>query len=271
MKILLTAHYAEQFRGTEMFNWTLAKYLSREHEVSFYTFVKGKASEKISEFAKIVDKPYEDKWDLLIGSHNSCFNDVKGYCKKLAFISHGVQRSLDAPPEDCVSFAVSEEVKNKHNCNFVIRNPIDFERFYPGNPKGDPIYLSSEPQKNILEATTKMGIQQVGQDGKDWDVDKKVRNAKYVLTVARGVLEAMACKVPAIIMGKFGMDGYCGEYWELKDFNFSGRRYRKEISEKAILYEKAKFNDKDTEECYKWVKENCDPIKIIKFIMENTL
>ena len=271
MKILLTAHYAEQYRGTEMFNWTLAKYLSREHEVSFFTYVKGIGSDKIGQFAKIVDKPYEDKWDLLIGSHNSCFEEVRGYCRKAAFISHGVQRSLDVPPEDCAKFAVSEEVRAKHNCQFIIRNPVDFERFYPEGKSDKPIYLNAEPQKNIIEASKQFGVEVVGENGREWEVEKKVRRARFVLSGARGVLEAMACKTPAIVVSRFGLDGYCGEFNELKDCNFSGRRYHKGISEKSLAYVVGKINDKDTENCYQWVKENCDPLKVIKTIMENTL
>jgi hypothetical protein len=266
MKILLTAHFAEEYRGVELFNWTLAKELSKTHDVSFFTFVPGKASQKISNYARIITKLDQDeKFDWLICSHNSCYKKVSHLCKTKLFVSHGLLSSLDDLPGDpsALTLGVSEEVFNSRKALGVIRNPIDMERFSPSDEWGRGIlYLSAEQQPRILDKIERLGIP-VERCSGEWNVEDYINKSEIVVSGARGALEAMACKKPAIVLGPYGYDGYCGEYWELKKHNFGGRRYKKDLTLDSLRYEIGKINDKDIRACYDYVKENHEVSKVV--------
>jgi hypothetical protein len=274
MTFLLTAHFADLFRGTERFNYILAKYLSNEgHDVYFFSHKHGGFSKSIAEYATILEEPGIMEFDQIISSHNVCYKDVMHLSKNRLFICHGILSNLDVPPGDCPSVAVSEEAMIEYGCDGVMKNPVDMDFFYPEEKRGDTIvYLDSNPTEIMLKILEKNNenYEVVGAGGKDEDISKKVRSARMVIAGARGALEAMACKVPVLVYKSTGFDGYCGEYWELQKNNFSGRRYSKDLTLDTFRYEMAKINDEDTEDCYEYVKDQHD-IKSIMYRLRQYL
>lgn len=275
MRFLLTAHFADLFRGTERFNLILAKHLKREgHDVSFFSHKHGEFSKAISEYATILTEPGLETFDQIISSHNVCYRDVMHLSPNRLFVCHGVLSNLDIPPGDCPSVAVSDEARVMYNCDGVMKNPVDMDLFYP-DEKGDKIvYLDSHPTEIMIKVLDDVfgrnKYQTVGNGGSDADVAEKVRTAKMVIAGARGALEAMACKVPVIVYKSTGFDGWAGEYWELQKNNFSGRRYNKTLNTDTFNYEMAKINNQDIEACYEYVKDQHD-IKSIMYRLRQYL
>lgn len=258
MKILLTAHHAEIFRGAERFNYVFAKHLSKTHQVYFYSNQYGEFMDEMEKYAKRLEG--EEKFDFIIASHNTCYRDVMHMSSNRIFISHGVQSSLDVPPGDCVSLGVSEEARIFHHCDGVISNPVDTEEFYPSEEERGKyiLYYEAHPTAVMLDVLTKTRLpyEIYGEDAKEKNPGEKLRKAPCVIAGARGALEAMACKTPVLIYKSTGFDGWCGEYWELKKNNFSGRRYGKDLTKDSFLYEYAKINQADVEACYDYVIEH---------------
>lgn len=265
MKILLTAHHADQFRGVELFNWTLAKELSKHHEVSFFSYEYGIVSDKIAKYATLVKKLDQTKmYDLGIISHNTCYREVSHLCREKLFISHGIFSPLDDVPDthDCISYGVSEEVQARRNTDKIIRQPVDPERYADTKGGGNGIlYLTNHPSHHALYVLERMGMP-LFQCKEQWEVEKYINRADIVVTSARGAIEAMMCKKPVIILSPYGFDGYCGEYWEMMKNNYGGRRYRKDLTVDSMAYEMDK--KRNVPECYEHAIEFHSVDKILE-------
>jgi len=266
MKILLTAHHADEFRGVELFNWTIAKELSKNHDVYFFSFDLGIMSKHIKDYATIIKKiDQTQKFDMGIISHNSCYNEVSHLCKDKLFISHGIFSPLDEIPNDrnCRTYGVSEEVQWKRNTEFIIRNPVDTEKYQPQKDGGGGgiLYLTNHPNSHTNFVLERMGMPLFHCKG-EWKVEEFIYRADLVVTSARGAVESMACKKPTFIVSPYGFDGYCGEYWELKKNNFGGRRYKKDLSIESFKYELSKV--KNVLDCYNYVIERHSVDKVVE-------
>ena len=172
----------------------------------------------------------------------------------IVFTLHGIIGGPETLPksllikENVEYVAVSEETEvlikhvYKKECT-IIRQGIDMERFKPKALLNDEIkvallsssYLNHDHPfvQTFRKACNMRGIKPIA-IGKDfdwtWETEEAYNKADIVLTIGRGVLEAMACGRPVITFGHWGHSGILTEK-EMKDakkFNFSGRHVRDE-------------------------------------------
>jgi len=256
MKILLTTNKLNNYSGMRRWVYTVAKELSKEHEVSVASFEDGLMTEKIKPFARVLNiKEMSEEFDLAIVGQNDCVPFVKA--KKKIFISHGTTLPSEVPPEkDYILVAVSEEVRDYYKRNAkVILNPVDIETFSSNRESSHSIknvlFVSSYASTDILrQVCYEEGLNYL-QIKNEWNIEIFMNWADMVFSTARGCYEAMSCAKEVIIFNDREPDGiplaegFVRErYYEVISHNCSGRKerivYDKEFIKKEIL---AKYSE----------------------------
>lgn len=274
MNILLTNHSLREAAGTERYTLEIGQALKhRGHKVTIY-------SPNLGEFAQVIKKKglnctddveylTKSKIDIIHANHNvtaiiarSIFPDVP-----MIFTSHGVIPELEQPPSINIGIAkyiaVSEEVKDnliqKHGIAEetieIARNFVDTERFKQIEPVNQTLqnilvisnHLEEEASKVIIEACEKMelNLNHIGLPGNPVvDVENYINNADLIISLGKGVLEAMACERNVIVFDKYGGDGLLTNevYLESRRNNFSGRRFGYKYKSSDLITEFKKFD-----------------------------
>jgi len=274
MKILITNNQLLNYQGSEIFTYELSKNLKgRGHDVYVFSLTPGKVSDSISKLGIIVSSDLEEfkkiNFDIIHAQHNTTATLVRKifHITPMVFMSHGILPELEQPPSAELGiskyFAVSEEVSLHLQNNYsisvnkveIIRNFVDLERFYPKNTvKNKPeklLVLSNHynPEvKGIIDSSCKdLGIEvmHVGlPENPVKNVEDYINQADIVVTLGRGVLEAVACERNVIIFDEHGGDGFLDEnnFFEIRKNNFSGRRFRKKYKIDEFKKEIEKYN-----------------------------
>jgi len=255
-KILLMLGWSEYFLGCETHTYTMAKEMVRlGHEVHIFTYLKNEMWKKMGESGvKLLKDDIEDEYDIAIINNNACILRAPKSAYKI-FISNGVIPLSEHPIEGMDRYvAVSEEVKHTLRSlgydSVIIRNGIDCERFKSTSKikkKLKNVLLISNKQnphsKEFLvidEVCRKMKLHlavcglQFGTS--TWEVEEFINQADLVITLGRGVYEAMACERNVLIADYQEMDGLVDDdvYYEARKHNCSGRRFHHEINLKNI-------------------------------------
>lgn len=173
--------------GTETWVMTMVRELAKEHQVGVFTHTKGYVGSLLAEY--IDDEPKD--YDLALINHNSCVNVDAKY---KIFTTHGTVPELEKPPVGMDYYvAVSENTSKHHDVPHIIKNPIDTERFYPLSP----ISVSA---KSILAIVDKdVGIHGIRPSRHKNNMPELMNQADLVVSMGRGVLEAMSCARAVIV------------------------------------------------------------------------
>lgn len=240
MRLLLTNHALHHPGGTETWTQTIATELvDRGHDVEIATFISGMVADRMPCRVRLIGDLGEDTWDMMLINHNTCLAMVQGRPGFKIFTSHGPAHNLEkpAPGADCY-VAVSEEVRGTHgSAAFVIRQPIDIRKFRPRPavpPETDVLVMTknAETAKTATEACDKAGLTTSLAHyimRPCLDVDNLIPSHKAVITSGRGILEALACGVPAFCLnharGEFFGDGWVTQekLLDMQRVNYSGR------------------------------------------------
>ena len=221
-KLLITNHALMDFRGSETYCYTLAKELSKNHQVFVYTPKQGTVSKRMSEFATIIDEP-KGEFDLILYNHNNTISD-EFIAKCKIYTTHGIFHKLEKPANNMdIYVAVSNEVAKyyKEYKPNVIYNGIDLQKFSEinnSNKKKHVLYSSSS--KSNLSFLLRLASYSLGlrykrigrkRNRRD-DVIKDIEWADIVVGLGRTAMEALACGKKVIVADKrpysnFGMDG----------------------------------------------------------------
>jgi len=208
-------------------------------------------------------------FDLAHVQHSSCLIDVRAVFPQLpiVFSSLGVLPFLEQPPPfECgiaQYLAISEEVRANlidkgipsHKIE-IVRNLVSESRFScikPLSSRPERILVISnrmnDAKKNILrEAALFVGatIRFIG--GADGATPQKqlvdaINGADLVVSLGRGVVEAMLCGRVPLVFDIHGGDGLVtpDNLEILRTSNFSGRYYRKEYTVSAFVSELEKY------------------------------
>ena len=261
-KILVANHHLEKLGGSETFTYTLTGELVRSgHEIDLFTFHPGFVSDRIKQDFN-VNIQIRDSYDLILASHNTTVNHLKGR----GFIiqtCHGIYPDLEQPsPYADFHVAISKEVKDHlKSLGFdseIIWNGIDCERFSPVIRKyrttelKTVLSLSKNEKANemIRQACQVAGIDFISRvKNKVWDIEKDINNADLVISLGRGVYEAMACGRPVVI---FDNRSYSGNYADgiitkenisgIMENNCSGRHFRMRFTARDLVEEFKKYD-----------------------------
>ncbi|MDP4127674.1 MAG: glycosyltransferase [Bacillota bacterium] len=260
MKILITTQYLDGFAGTELFTLSLSKKLVQKgHVVYVYSPVLGNTANIIRRNGITVTDNIRDfekeKFDLIHSQHNvtailarSIFPDTP-----MVFMVHGLLPELEQPPSLDIGIekyiAISEEIRNHlvHDCAIktekieVIRNSVDTDIFSCTKPiRKQPhelVVISNHytaAVQGVIEGASKelgINVTHLGLPENSLpieDMPERINRADIVVTLGRGVLEALACERNVIVFDMHGGDGIVDDknFYEIRKNNFSGRRYR---------------------------------------------
>ncbi|MEK5408622.1 glycosyltransferase [Paenibacillus sp. FSL W8-0439] len=253
MRILFTLHDLQYSGGTETFTYSLVKeFLRQNHEIFLYSTRIGQLADKYTEIGVLVTDEIAslpDDVDIIHAQHRA--EAISVYYKypsvPMVFTSHGIIPWQEKPvfiPSIVKYVAVSEEVQQHLIQNWsihedqisIIRNGIDQTRFHPRTPaheKPETILLLSNRYtsyvKEVLgevsnKASMKLNI--VGQSHNNvWEVEEEILNADVVVSLGRGILEAMSCGRLPLVFDYNGGDGIVtpDTYYDFRQKNFSGR------------------------------------------------
>ena len=128
MKILMTTHHLKNYSGSKRWVYTIAKELSKEHDVTVATPVGGVMFERMQEICKTVMlQDLEGEFDLGIINQTQTASAIK-HCKKTIYVVHG-HGAADRPLKDCDKiFVISGELTEKYPCE-ILPNPIDVDEY----------------------------------------------------------------------------------------------------------------------------------------------
>jgi hypothetical protein len=237
LNLLLTTHHLVFDQGTELFTFTIADHLRRlGHRVAVYSPYLGPTAGRFAALGVPVTDDLQslagERFDLAHVHHTinalelrNCFPTLP-----MLYVSHGVPRIEVPPPLDLhigAYLATSERVMGNLIHSGVpadqislFRNPVDRQRFYPGEP------IHHRPQKALLlsnnidrdsrsiihQACDRMGIELTlaGALGKPIvyeEIPQEIWQVDVVFSLGRGVIEAMLCGRVPVVMGAEGSDG----------------------------------------------------------------
>jgi O-antigen biosynthesis protein len=255
MRILLTNNHLQQFGGTETWVLTMARELVRQgHEVGIYTHHKGVITDLLAPICTIDDNPQD--YDIALINHNTCTN--VGAHKKI-YTCHSPFESVEAPPAGMdVYVAVSENVQKRYEIETIIKNPIDTALYTPTHHIADTC-------KEILAITANpIPVPHFTPSRTEETMPELINRADLVVTIGRGVLEAMSCSRNVIVydtrphMG-FTADGYL-DFANLRG-NVGGRYHLKEMDWATEL---AKYNPEHGYRNREYILEHHDVKKIVE-------
>jgi glycosyltransferase involved in cell wall biosynthesis len=279
VNILLANHQLWAYAGTEVFVYTLAKRLKKiGHNVFVYSPYVGKVRENFeAEGILICDNLdfIQDEINIAHVHHNIIAYEIRNHFPGLpmVFMSHGVSPLLEQPPlmnlEISQYLAISEAVKmNLINSGIpeykidIIRNPIDEEKFFPKSiinktPKRALIIsnkIDNETEEIIQRACKSLSIKprfvgiRYGMLPND-KMPELIREHDLVLTLGRGVVEAMFCGRIPIVMDTGVGDGMVTpeNFSELMQYHFSGRVHWKNYSVLSLVEEIQKYQQENGE------------------------
>lgn len=274
MKILIATKHLKNYAGSEIFTRDLIFLLhNRGHEVSVFSKELGSISDEISQSGIPVTDNLNDylekKFDVIHAQHStttilarSFFPDIP-----IVFLSHGIISDFEKLPKIDLGISfylgVSEEVisnfyKNNSidpNKIKIIRNFIDTKKFIstkPLNEKPEKLLVLSNHYvasvKDTIEAACgnlEIEVIHIGMpENPQKDVAGFINESDIVVSLGRGVLEAMSCERNVIIYDWNGGDGFVDEnnFYKAREKNFSGRVMKKQYSEQEFKEEILKYD-----------------------------
>ncbi|HUX06573.1 MAG TPA: hypothetical protein VMX35_04605 [Acidobacteriota bacterium] len=265
MKILFTNHHLSDYAGTETFTWTVAHALRRAgHEVVLATAQKGPMSGILEDEGFEVCDDFEElkgcAFDIIHAQHNVMAMLARHHFPEtpMIFMGHGVFHPLEQPPTLDLGIGgwvtVSEEIEQIWSKQRglkdvkIFRNPIDCQRFRPLSPPNDRlkhvlVISNNYPinQRNMIKrACDLLGCTcrfVGGMYNAAWNTEELINEADLVVSIGRGVLEAMACGRAALIYDRHGCDGLMTPevYQESRKCNLSGRRFGRKPNFEGIM------------------------------------
>lgn len=283
MNILITNHQLEDFAGTEISTYTLAKYLKKyHHQVTVYS--KFTLSKVVAEFKQIGVDVITDinlikniKFDIAHIQHNISAYEVRNIFPNLPLIMwvHGIIPFLELPPIidlNISKYFVNNQEIQKHlislgipkNKIIIVRNLIDTELFNETRPINktpkNALIISNKitPDKELFikKVLDKLNIKYYFV-GKRFNIiphhnlPQYINQADIVFTMGLGAMESMFCgRIPIIFDNQLtsGNDGMVtsSNFSKIMEHNFSGRAFNKIYNKQDLINEIKKYNYQDS-------------------------
>lgn len=229
MKILLTNHQMNLFGGTENYTAALAMELSKNHEVTIFTFVPGQSAKHYMQYGLkfVASISGAEQYDLILVNHTSCWEAVKDLPGKKIFTSHGPLSELEKMPDGADAYvAVSEEisVQNAEKKPIIIRNSfgdIDPVRYRMAGGTCIINYYAEVPglEKYRIYCEKSKHPEHM------WDI---LTRYEVICASGRTLVEAALHGKKVVALSQYGLGGAItvDNYSTLQRDNFTGRKQR---------------------------------------------
>ncbi|HLG90821.1 MAG TPA: hypothetical protein VI336_01525 [Candidatus Saccharimonadales bacterium] len=261
MKILIST-YTLDLSGVPTYTLTLYRELvKRGHEVSVYSPGSGPMTELMDvhpNFDKL-EAP-----DVILAQANKCAIWMKGHFPNvpMIFINHGVLPALEQPPRIPIDryIAINEQSLDMMIRQYVdrekidiVRDFVDTEQFKPVEPLRDKprVLFMSNYKKwktyHTIEAACRnlqLEFRAVGSPyGRSRDVPKDINQSDLIISMGRGIIEAMSCGRAVISYSELLGDGYLTPevYMESRTRNFGGYECQYAFSVEELMAEINKY------------------------------
>lgn len=299
MRILIGTHHFFTPAGSEIFAYTLAKFLSlKGYDITLYSPYPGgiifENTQKLGiRVVNDLEQISRENFDIIHVSHNIIAYETRHYFPNIPMVclSHGVLPFLEQPSLDdlniSIFLATSEEVRNNLiSCGIstdkiiIFRNIVDTERFCPIN-KINPVpqkalilsrRIDSDTLDVIKGACNNLGLEiiRIGNGrGVVWNVEDYINQVDLVFSLGRGILESMSCGRAAVVFDYNGGDGMVTyeNIDEIQKCNFSGRRFKKRYGVAELINEIEKYTPEVYELNRKLVLERFDALVNIEYLL----
>lgn len=274
MKILIATNHYFGYTGTETFASAIALQLkAKGHAVELYSpnaggpIVRQTQGHGVPVF-KDLKNIRRKQYDVVHLSHNTIAFEIRNAFDRLPLVyhSHGILPFLEQPPHEDLNIsaylAVSEEVEDNlvrqgidRDKVVLFRNMVDTERFWSYSPISDHLRklliisgrMDTNTRQTIEKACTLLGIEilSIGESGKVCEYPESyINRADIVVSLGRGIIEAMACGRAALVFDYQGADGMVTRenLAEIQKCNFSGRRFKKTLRVEELVRELKKYS-----------------------------
>lgn len=256
MNILCTNFNLINPGGSETFTYTLSKELARRgHEVEVTAFLAGEFMERFTH-AKLNPQPGPE-YDLMLVNHAPCLQELRNVKGRKILTCHGTL-GVENPTSGADRYvAISEEVqRHMKTAGYeaeVIFNGVDCERFRPINPINKHLtsvysLCQGEQANDMVKEACRIAGWQFS-DKRGFDVEQYINESDLVVSLGRGVYEAMACGRSVLVFDSRHYMGLLGDgllTWdnieESKRFNCSGRAFKKRFGIPNLIAEMEKYN-----------------------------
>ena len=256
MRVLLTNNHLERFGGTEVWVLTMARELHRRgHDVGIYTHHKGVITELLKGTCTVDDNP--EDYDLALINHNTCTNVG---AKKKVYTCHSPFLTIEQPPAGMdVVVGVSENIERKYATDVLIKNPVDTELYKPIQPIKD----KAETFLGITDVPIPYPHIMPTRNGER--MPELMNLADMVVTIGRGVLEAMSCARNVIVWDKRPAMGFTADgYLQLENLVGNvGGRYHLQPEDFDWETEVAKYQPEHGERNREYILKHHDVRKIV--------
>jgi O-antigen biosynthesis protein len=271
MRFLITC-YTLGLSGSSTYTFTLASELKKKgHTVEIFCPIPQQIAEELRKkdikvyatLAEIVNQNYS----CIIAQHNVFAMMARSVKPEtpMIFISHGILPFLEHPPSIDINIqqyvAVSEKVKENLVLNYgidpekvtIVRNFVDVNRYFPQTEINESpktiLFMSNNQNARVLEtiqkACERLQIKLIGIGGTNQTLNTEdfINQADIVISLGRGILEAMACGRAVIVYDYAGGDGIVTPetIGEIRKYNFSGRIFARDYSVDDLIQEIGKY------------------------------
>jgi len=254
MDILISNHHLTTYTGSEIFIYTISRFLKlKGHNVVVYSKFINKMM-PLFEMDKIkiihsLSSIRNKKFDLAIVSHNINVYEVRYYFQKLPiiYLAQGTKPALEQPPllnlNISLFLAISTDVAKNLYEKGVPKNALIISNHYDENK--EKIIRSTLENLKIKYRFIGQGHQVIRPDY----LPKEINEADIVISLGRGVINAMLCERIPIVFDYFGADGMVtsDNFETLMKKNFSGRVYQYQYTTKDLINEINKYKASDGE------------------------
>lgn len=271
MRFLITC-YRLDLSGSSTYTFTLASELKkRGHEVDVFSpfpeMIANELKKKKIKVHKNLEEIANEKYSCIIAQHNVLALMIRSIKPEvpMVFVSHSTIEFLEQPPSIDINIqkyvAISEAVKNNLVLNHdiptenieIVRNFVDVNRFFPRreiNERPKVLLLLSSRFTSKVYATIERACKKlqlelivIGKTKQVLNVDDHINDADIVISLGRGILEAMACGRAAIVYDYQGGDGMItsNTIKEIRKWHFSGKRFKKDYDVTDLVKEIQKY------------------------------
>lgn len=280
MKILVATFRYLTLTGSETFTYTLLKALSKKNlQICFYSpyaggrILKETKKLKLKKISNNIKDFLDDSFNVIHCHHGPTAVLLRYYFPKIpmVYLMHGPLPFLEQPP-DFINFNYYGCISNKIKNNlikkgiplkkiFLFPNSIETKRFSPDSklpqkPKKLLVlsnYINNKGRIIINQACKEanLDVLYIGKGKAVFNVEKYLNKADIVLSLSRGIIEAMSCGRAALVFDYDNKIYKTGDGMVTKKNvdklalkNFNGNSKKILFNKNNILKEIKKYNQK---------------------------